>query len=131
MFDTSEQRIGRDTRREEGARGRRVYLSCFQSLGAAHSVAQCVRWKTEAAIPASVDIPYIPFHSHFPGFQLLAGILTLLNAVLMWALEVGILAVSGDALNALIEVVLVGGTFLGLGALCMVNQKPLARCSQC
>ena len=49
--------------------------------------------------------------------------LTFLNAVLVWALEVGILAVSGDALNALVEVVLVGGTLLGLGALCIVNQK--------
>ena len=61
------------------------------------------------------------FHSRIPAS--LCSQLTFLNAVLVWALEVRILAVSGDALNALVEVVLVGGPLLGLGALCVMKQK--------
>lgn len=46
-----------------------------------------------------------------------AGELTLLNAVLLGALVVGVLLLLGYALDALIEVVLVGGALGRVGAL--------------
>lgn len=46
--------------------------------------------------------------------------LTLLNAVFLGSLEVGIIRVSGDTLNTLVEVVLDGSALPGVGALCSV-----------
>lgn len=48
---------------------------------------------------------------------MIAIVLTLLNAVLLGALVILILLLAGDALNALIVVVLVGSTDGGVGAL--------------
>lgn len=49
--------------------------------------------------------------------------LTLLNAVLLGTLEVGVLLLSGDTLNALVVVVLVRGALGGVGALCGFRQR--------
>ena len=43
---------------------------------------------------------------------------TLLNAVLLGTLVVLVLLLAGDALDALVEVVLVWGALSGVGALC-------------
>lgn len=49
------------------------------------------------------------------------GELTLLDAVLLGTLVVGVLLLSGDTLNALVEVVLEGGALGGVGALCNIE----------
>lgn len=51
--------------------------------------------------------------------------LTLLDAVLLGTLVVLILLLAGDALDALVEVVLVGGALSGVGALWMKHMLAL------
>ena len=53
--------------------------------------------------------------------------LTLLDAVLLGTLVVLILLLAGDALDALVEVVLVGGALSGVGALWMKHMLALNR----
>ena len=47
--------------------GRFVYLRSFQSSGAAHSVAQCVRWKTSRVLNVSKRPFYLSFFPDFCG----------------------------------------------------------------
>ena len=54
-------------------------------------------------------------------------VLTLLNTVLLGALVVGVLLLLGDTLNALVEVVLVGGALGGVGALCRTSVSQLMK----
>jgi hypothetical protein len=82
-----------------------VYLSLAKSLGAAHWVVQCIRWKT--INPSSA----IPFRN------VTRGDLTLLNAVLLGSLSVLVVSGGGNTLNALVEVVLGGRASSGLLAL--------------
>ena len=53
--------------------------------------------------------------------------LTLLDAVLLGTLVVLILLLAGDALDALVEVVLVGGALSGVGALWIKHMLALNR----
>jgi hypothetical protein len=82
---------------EVGPMGVRVvYRSCLKSLGAAHAVAQWARWKTRHFLSISLSQSLAWYNS----------ILTFLNTVLV-GLAV-LLLLLGDALDAVVVVVLVG-----------------------
>lgn len=94
-----------------------VYFSCLNSLGAAHCVAQCWRWKT-----AAVSVPILTATT--AAATAIWTERTFFDAVLLGALVVGIICLRGDTFNTLVEMMLVARTLSGTSAVCRGFGQP-------
>lgn len=91
------------------------HFNALKSLGAAHCVAQCVRWKTRSRGATAISIRIYMYSTAEREHQ---ERLTFFNTILFWPFVLGVLCLCCYALGAFVVVVLGWGALGGFGAFC-------------